>query len=70
VPYVISAAGTVWLLTNASISNVILLKSIVSPPVTFCAVLISYAIFRLTVRHQNVRISWAHDQPWAVPTTG
>jgi uncharacterized membrane protein len=70
VTYLINAAGTVWLLTNASISNFILLKSILSPAVTCCAVLISYAIFRLTVRHQNVRISWAHDQPWVVRTTG
>jgi uncharacterized membrane protein len=65
VTYVINAAGTVWLLTTSSISGFILLKSVLSPAVTVCAVLASYAIFRLTVRNQNVRIRWAHHQPWA-----
>jgi hypothetical protein len=30
----------------------------------------SYAIFRLTVRNQNVRIRWAHGQPWGAATSG
>jgi uncharacterized membrane protein len=68
VTYLINAGGTVWLLTHASIGGFILLKSMLSPAVTVCAVLASYTIFRLTVRHQNVRIRWAHDQPWAAVT--
>jgi hypothetical protein len=55
----------VWLLTNASLGGFILIKSILGPAVTASAVLSSYAIFRLTVRGQNVRIHWAHHQPWA-----
>jgi hypothetical protein len=65
VTYLLNAVGTVWLLTQASLGNFILLKSVLAPAVTLCAVLTSYAIFRLTVRQQNVRILWAHDQPWA-----
>jgi hypothetical protein len=65
VTYLINAAGTVWLLTHASLGAFILLKSVLSPAVTVCAVLTSYAIFRLTVRRQNVQVRWAHQQPWA-----
>lgn len=63
--YLLNAAGTVWLLTNSSLGGFILLKSVLSPVVTVCAVLASYGVFRLTVRNQNVRIRWAHHQPWA-----
>ena len=63
--YLINAVGTVWLLTNASLGGFILMKSMLGPAVTASAVLTSYAIFRLTVRRQNVRIHWAHHQPWA-----
>jgi hypothetical protein len=65
ITYLINAAGTVWLLTNASLGGFLLLKSLASPALTLCAVLTSYAIFRVMVRGQNVRIRWAHDQPWA-----
>lgn len=68
VTYLINAIGTVWLLTHASLGGFIVLKSVLSPAVTLCAVLTSYAIFRFTVRHENVRIRWAHDQPWAAAT--
>lgn len=63
--YLINAAGTVWLLTHSSLGGFLLLKSLMSPMVTLCAVLVSYAIFRTTVRSQNVRIRWAHHQSWA-----
>jgi hypothetical protein len=65
ITYLINTAGTVWLLTNSSIGGFILLKSVLSPAVTAAAALTSYVIFGLTVRHQNVRIQWAHHQPWA-----
>jgi intracellular septation protein A len=63
--YIVNAVGTVWLLTNASLGGFILLKSALSPAVTATAVLASYAVFRLTIRGQNVRLRWAHHQPWA-----
>jgi hypothetical protein len=62
--YLINAAGTVWLLTNSSVGSFIVMKSVLSPAVTAAAVVISYVIFRWTVRHHNVRIHWAHHQPW------
>lgn len=65
ITYLINAAGTVWLLTNSSVSSFIVMKSVLSPAITGTAVVISYAIFRWTVRHHNVRIHWAHHQPWA-----
>lgn len=67
--YFINAVGTVWLLTSSSLTGFIVLKSTLGPVVTITAVGASYLIFRFTVRHQNVSIHWAHQQPWAwVPT--
>jgi uncharacterized membrane protein len=63
--YLINAIGTVWLLTNTSLGGFILMKSVLGPAITAAAVVSSYAIFRLTMRAQNVRIHWAHHQPWA-----
>jgi hypothetical protein len=63
--YVINAVGTVWLLTNASLGGFILIKSALSPAVTATAVLASYAVFRVTVRDQNVTLRWANYQRWA-----
>jgi hypothetical protein len=65
VTYFFNAAGTVWLLTTSSLSGFILLKTILSPIVTITAILASYLVFRFTVRHQNVKIRWAHHQSWA-----
>jgi uncharacterized membrane protein len=65
VTYLVNAAITVWLLTNSSLGGFMLMKSLLTPAVTGCAVLTSYAIFRLTVRDQRVCIQWAHHQPWA-----
>jgi hypothetical protein len=67
--YVFNAVGTVWLLTNASLGGFILLKSAISPVVTATAVLASYALFRVTMRDQNVRLRWANDQRWAHATS-
>jgi hypothetical protein len=64
VTYLINAAGTVWLLTNASLGGFLVLKSVLSPLITISAVAASYGIFRATVRNENVRIRWAHHQPW------
>jgi hypothetical protein len=69
VTYLINAAGTVWLLANSSLGDFLLLKSVLSPALAASAVLTSYVIFRVTVRNRNVRIHWAHHQPWAAATT-
>jgi intracellular septation protein A len=68
ITYVVNAIGTVWLLTNASLGGFILLKSALSPAVTATAVLVSYAVFRVTMRGENVRLRWANHQPWAHAT--
>jgi intracellular septation protein A len=65
IAYVINACGTVWLLTNASLGGFLLLKSALGPALTATALLASYAIFRLSIRGQNVRLRWAHHQSWA-----
>jgi len=65
VTYFINAAGTVWLLTSSSLTGFIVLKTTLSPAVTIVAVVTSYAVFRVTVRHQNVSIRWAHHQTWS-----
>jgi hypothetical protein len=57
--YFINAVGTVWLLVSSSITGFIVLKSVLSPLITVLAVAVSYALFRLAVRHQNVRVRWA-----------
>jgi uncharacterized membrane protein len=65
VAYFVNAAGTVWLLTNASLGGFILLKSVLGPVITVTAVVTSYLLFRATVRNENVSIRWANHQPWA-----
>jgi hypothetical protein len=68
--YFVNAGGTVWLLTNASLTGFIVLKSILSPALVFAAVVASYLVLRMTVRHQNVVIRWAHHQPWKCGLAG
>ena len=63
--YFINAAGTVWLLSTASLGGFIVLKSVLGPALTIIAVAASYLYFRVTVRDQNVRVRWANHQPWA-----
>lgn len=66
--YFINAAGTVWLLTNSSLTGFILLKSVLSPVLVIAAVVASYVVFRVTARRQNFIIRWRHSQPWAGAT--
>ncbi|MCW2596739.1 MAG: hypothetical protein QOJ37_4221 [Pseudonocardiales bacterium] len=61
--YLFNAVGTVWLLTNASLGGFMLIKSVMSPVVTVAAVVVSYLVFRVTMRHQNVTIRWNHRAP-------
>jgi uncharacterized membrane protein len=56
--YLINAAGTFWLLTNASLSGFVLMKSLLSPVFTISAVAASYLMFRITTRQQNIHIRW------------
>ena len=63
--YFINAAGTVWLLSTASLGGFILLKSVLGPALTVLALAASYLYFRVTVRNQNVQVRWAHHQRWA-----
>jgi uncharacterized membrane protein len=67
--YFINAAGTMWLLINSSLTGFILLKSVLSPALVIAAVVVSYLVFRVTTRHQNIVIRWRHHQPWAGATT-
>jgi hypothetical protein len=62
--YGLNAAGTVWLLTTSSLHGFILIKAFAGPVLTLTAALISFALFRGTVRKRNVRIRWAHAQGW------
>ena len=64
ITYLLNAGGSVWLLTSSSLDGFLLSKSVLSPAGTLAVVLISYGLFRLTVRHQNVQVRWAHHQPW------
>ena len=66
--YLINAAGTVWLLSTASLGGFMLLKSVLGPALTFTAVAASILYFRVAMRHQNVRIEWAHHQRWLAPS--
>lgn len=69
IAYFVNAAGTVWLLSTASLGGFILLKSVLGPALTITAVAGSYLCFRIMVRGENVRIRWAHHQPWTPAPT-
>jgi hypothetical protein len=62
--YFLNAAGTVWLLTNASLNRFMVLKSAATPVIIAVTVVASWAVFRWTVRHENVSIRWANHQSW------
>jgi hypothetical protein len=68
--YGVNAVGTVWLLTNASLNGFLVMKAVLGPAVTMSAVVASFLVFRATLRRQNVRLSWAHGQPWAAALPG
>jgi hypothetical protein len=63
--YGVNAVGTVWLLTTSSLHGFIMIKAFLGPLLTATAALITYLLFRSTVRRRNLRISWAHHQGWA-----
>jgi hypothetical protein len=63
--YGLNAAGTVWLLTNASLHGFIVIKAFLGPLLTVIAATTSFLVFRATLRRRNVAIRWAHHQGWA-----
>jgi hypothetical protein len=56
--YFLNAAGTVWLLTNASLGGFLVLKTLMSPVLTGIAIGATYALFRLLLRRDNIQIRW------------
>ncbi len=64
ITYGVNAVGTVWLLTNASLNGFLVIKAILGPVITILAGVGSYLLFRVTMRRQQVRLRWAHHQPW------
>ena len=58
VAYLINAFGTVWLLSNASLSGFLLLKTLLSPLLTGITVGASYLLFRRTMASQGVHVRW------------
>jgi Protein of unknown function (DUF3159) len=62
--YGVNAVGTVWLLTNASLNGFIVMKAVLGPVITLAAATTSFLLFRCTMRRHNVRLQWAHHQPW------
>lgn len=65
VSYGINAAGTVWLLTTASLNGFIMFKAILGPMLTLTAAVASYLVLLRTMRERNVRIRFANHQGWA-----
>jgi hypothetical protein len=63
--YLVNAAGTVWLLSNASLGGFMLLKTLMSPLLTVVSVGLTFALFRLLMRRERVHIRWGH--PATVP---
>jgi uncharacterized membrane protein len=57
--YIVNAAGTVWLLSASSLGGFIVLKSVLSPVLTGVAMVFSYALLRLTLHRDGVRIRFA-----------
>jgi hypothetical protein len=65
--YLVNAAGTVWLLTNASLGGFLVLKTVLSPVLTGSAVVASYLLFRWLMRREGVQIRWQRTDVGALP---
>ncbi|HZY75773.1 MAG TPA: VC0807 family protein [Jatrophihabitantaceae bacterium] len=61
--YLVNAAGTVWLLTNASLGGFLVLKTVLSPILTGTAVGASYLLFQWLMRREGVQIRWSSTHP-------
>lgn len=61
--YFVNAAGTVWLLTTASIGGFLVLKTVFSPVLTAIAVTATYLLFRRLLRRDGVQIRWRRPAP-------
>jgi hypothetical protein len=63
--YGVNAVGTTWLLTNASLNGFLVVKAVLGPVITMTAATTSYLLFRVMMRRHQVRLRWAHHQPWS-----
>lgn len=55
--YLINAAGTVWLLSTASLGGFLMLRALLSPLLVTVTVIASYVLFRVMMRHEGVRLT-------------
>jgi uncharacterized membrane protein len=62
VTYIVNAAGTIWLLTSASINGFVMIKSVMGPALTALAVVTSYLLFRRLARREGFEVRWGHPQ--------
>ena len=61
--YGVNAAGTVWLLSSASLGSFLVLKTVLSPVLTGIAIAGSYLVLRRTLRSEGVRLRWGTAVP-------
>jgi uncharacterized membrane protein len=55
--YLVNAAGTVYLLTTASLGGFLMLRAVLSPVLVTVTVIASYVLFRVMMRHEGVRLT-------------
>jgi intracellular septation protein A len=55
--YLVNAVGTVWLLSTASLGGFLMLRAVLSPLLVTVAVIASYVLFRVMMRHENVHLT-------------
>lgn len=60
--YLVNAAGTIWLLTSASVNGFMVIKSVMGPALTAFAVVASYLLFRRLARREGFEVRWGHPQ--------
>ena len=55
--YLVNAAGTVYLLSTASLGGFLMLRALLSPLLVTLTVVASYVLFRVMMRHEGVRLT-------------
>jgi uncharacterized membrane protein len=55
--YLVNAAGTVYLLSTASLGGFLMLRALLSPLLVTLTVIASYVLFRVMMRHEGVRLT-------------
>jgi hypothetical protein len=61
--YLVNAAGTVWLLSTASLGGFLMLRALLSPLLVTVTVIASYVLFRVMMRHEGVRLTRSAPAP-------